>query len=545
MKPLIAILTCHKFKFRADNQRQFWARQDQGFDIRFFLGLGSDRAPGPDEIFLPVRDDYRSMPAKHRAMCEWSDRSGYEHTLRSDDDSYIVLDRLLASGFEAHDYSGRLRSPSGRYPHQFCSGIGYWLSRRACQIVAAAPLPQDHVDDRWVGNLLYAAGIRCHADYRYGVSKSSRNFVSLSEGPRAGNEIICSGEYQSRHEMEKVHQEYLSIRSDGAKLDETLTTFKNRCVKKLGGVKVKTFNIVTALNNGAGLQKDFELLKKIIEDCGHRAVGVPFQSGYIGPSVNVNIFLEVLVPNMLHKAEKNWIVPNSEWWYSRPWDRYLSKVSRVLCKTRDCYRIWSARMPAHSVFIGWESRDLYDQTIVREPHFLHMAGKSETKNTAAVAEAWRKHKIPYPLTAVAFKPCIVSLCKGIPNVTHVERLTDEDVARYINRFRFHIMPSKYEGFGHYIHEAIGCGGIVVTTDAPPMNAFAGIDREMLIPVDHTEPRLAAVFNYVTPDAIAEAVHKAAALDQARLEEIHQAGRKAFLSDREFFREQILEVIRHA
>jgi hypothetical protein len=50
----------------------------------------------------------------------------------------------------------------------------------------------------------------------------------------------------------------------------------------------------------------------------------------------------------------------------------------------------------------------------------------------------------------------------------------------MNRHRFHIMPSKYEGFGHYIHEAIGCGGIVLTTDARPMNEFRGITRQALI-----------------------------------------------------------------
>jgi hypothetical protein len=45
-----------------------------------------------------------------------------------------------------------------------------------------------------------------------------------------------------------------------------------------------------------------------------------------------------------------------------------------------------------------------------------MAGKSETKNTAAVMEAWRQYPLP-PLTVIAWKPNIARNCKGVPNVT--------------------------------------------------------------------------------------------------------------------------------
>lgn len=298
----------------------------------------------------------------------------------------------------------------------------------------------------------------------------------------------------------------------------------------------KTFNLITNLNNGAGLERDYRLLRSLLEAHGHRVTGTQFNSP--NPAFtrhDVNIFLEVVTPEWLPFARENWIVPNSEWWYPA-WDHVLPQVSHVLCKTQDCLRIWSRKAGAAKCrFIGFESDDLYSPEIIRKPAFLHMAGKSETKNTAAVMEAWKNHALPYPLTVVAFKPGIAALCMNVPNVTHVERLTEADVAAYMNEFEFHIMPSKYEGFGHYIHEAIGCGGLVITTDAPPMSEFNGIAKELLIPVGRREQRLEAFFNLVSPSQVADRVHAAAQLSVERKAQIHNQAREAFLSDRAAFR----------
>lgn len=306
----------------------------------------------------------------------------------------------------------------------------------------------------------------------------------------------------------------------------------------------RSFNIITNLTNGAGLQRDYELLKRLLESYGHKVTGTMFNA--VAPTFrrhDVNIFLEVVTPQWIQYASENWIVPNTEWWYPC-WDPFLPRINKVLLKTQDALRLWIKKIgPQRCRFIGFESNDFYVPDIPRQPIFLHMAGKSETKNTMAVTAAWRHEKLPYPLVAVAFKPEIVRLCQNIPNVTHVERYTDAEVIQAMNECRFHIMPSKYEGFGHYIHEAVGCGGIVITTDAPPMNEFDGIGRELLIPVERKLPRLkaGAVFNEVSPRAVADAVHKAAALSEERIAEIATAARAAFLADREYFRAQFKEL----
>lgn len=298
---------------------------------------------------------------------------------------------------------------------------------------------------------------------------------------------------------------------------------------------MSSFNIVTNIVNGAGLQRDYLLLRGLLESYGHQVTGTMFNDA--NPTFrqhDVNIFLEVIRPEHMRFARRNWVMPNSEWWYPE-WEPCLRGMELVLCKTPDAYAIWNAKVGQRAVYTGFESNDFYRPDVKRVPEFLHMAGKSETKNTAAVMAAWRNYNLPYKLTAVAFKPEIVKLCTGVPNVMHVERYTDEQVIQKMNECIFHIMPSKYEGFGHYIHEAIGCGGVVVTTDAAPMNQFGGIPKEVLIPVASVQPRLAARFNLVSADHIAQQVHRAARMTPERIAEIHTQGRAAFLTERNFFR----------
>lgn len=256
---------------------------------------------------------------------------------------------------------------------------------------------------------------------------------------------------------------------------------------------------------------------------------------------DVNIFLEVINPRHLTHARQNWIVPNSEWWYPE-WNQYLNYFSRVLCKTRDCYDLWSRKIgPQKCVYTGFEANDYYAPDVPRVPTFLHLAGKSETKNTAAVMDAWREHHLPYPLIVSAFKPEIVRLTRGVPNVTQVERFPS--VVETMNQCRFHIMPSKNEGFGHAIHEALGCGGVVITTDAPPMNEFVGVDRRFLIPVSQKVSRLMTHFYEVNPMAIAHAVHKAAQTPMDDLLQIGEKARAGFLSERDHFRNKFEEIVR--
>lgn len=307
---------------------------------------------------------------------------------------------------------------------------------------------------------------------------------------------------------------------------------------------MRTFNLITSFN-GVGLEKDTGLLKQLLESHGHSVTCTQFN----GPShafkrFDVNIFLEVVNQHWFNWAGQNWLVPNSEWWLPE-WNPCLPKIDKVLCKTEDCHRIWAAKVGAErTVYTGFEANDRFRADVERKPVFLHLAGKSHTKNTAAVLSAWHQFNLPYPLVVVAFHSDLAELCIGVPNVTHFAHLSDEQIAQTLNECRYHIMPSMYEGYGHAIHEALGCKGVLLTTDAPPMNEIAGIDKRLLIPVSYSQPRFSITYlNEVLPEGVRDAVQRAVALSEVEVEQVGEAARTAFLADREFFRAKFAEVVK--
>lgn len=167
MRPLIAIVTCGKYRERAAAQRRTWIKEAQAFDVRFFFGHGNEAAYD-DEVVLDCPDDYPSLRLKVQRMFRWAVDAGYQQILKTDDDVLILPERL-ATRFRGLDYVGRVRGPSqendapriyGNKEVSFCSGFGYILSARAADVVANAPDNGDWAEDRFAGQALFWAGIR-------------------------------------------------------------------------------------------------------------------------------------------------------------------------------------------------------------------------------------------------------------------------------------------------------------------------------------------------------------------------------------------------
>lgn len=166
MRRLVAIVSCHRFRSRADVLRNTWAKDALGYDIRFFVGGGE--AQRSDEVVIDVPDDYKSLRLKTQRVFSWAHDQGYDHIFKTDDDVYVILERLTKT-FILRDYVGRVRGPSrenvapqiyGPGESSFCSGFGYWVSRGAAKIIADAPDNGDWAEDRFAGNILAYRGIR-------------------------------------------------------------------------------------------------------------------------------------------------------------------------------------------------------------------------------------------------------------------------------------------------------------------------------------------------------------------------------------------------
>ena len=166
---LVAVKSCQRDRALGHHKtiRQTWGRDIQDFDLLFFTGPGESN--NLDEVTLDVADDYDSLPSKTREILRYSLQRGYDFTFLCDTDTFLILRRLLSCGFENWDYSGRIGSfpaigttfsyKDGRgYTNPNChpwasGGLGYFLSRKAAEIVASAE-PISWAEDLSVGQIL-------------------------------------------------------------------------------------------------------------------------------------------------------------------------------------------------------------------------------------------------------------------------------------------------------------------------------------------------------------------------------------------------------
>jgi hypothetical protein len=244
MKLLISIVTCLRYRDRADVLRRTWVPEARklGLDVYFFVGQGA--ALREDEIVLDIGDDYGNLRRKVQKMFAWAVEKGYDFVLKTDDDVILLPERLLASDFHKYDYEGHVRGPSGevgflvrdgeRYASgwelygsgekDYASGFFYTLSQRAARIVANAPDNGDWAEDRFVGQALAAHGILpqpnefyrfwpapCRAKYVLGACPfcewAYRNFICLCPHEQPDKVAALYDYYRRKGTLPTVHDE--------------------------------------------------------------------------------------------------------------------------------------------------------------------------------------------------------------------------------------------------------------------------------------------------------------------------------------------------
>jgi|SRR5690348_2082880 len=315
---------------------------------------------------------------------------------------------------------------------------------------------------------------------------------------------------------------------------------------------MKRFNICSNIDNQVGLQKDYEMLKALLESWGHSVHGVHYAKRNQveeAPGADANLFLEVVNYDLIARgvARKNILIPNPEW--LAPWDHKngLPDFDLVLCKTQDAVRIMNKLTDTAKVkYIGFESQDLYDETIPRERKFLHVAGQSRYKNTMSVCYAFAKmmqdEDVKPQLTVVGAYPDEYAFAKDAPNIKTFQRVSDDEMKQLLNLHQFNLIPAGYEGWGHGLHEALGCGAVTITTNFPPMNEFDGVARDLLVPYQDTIPELSAMRARVVAAPVRDIVKKALKLKPEQIDEISRAARAAFLAQREDFRNNLKAIV---
>lgn len=182
MKIALAIQSCAAYRDRRDGMRTTWLRdKPDHVDACFFVGGGTDC---DDATCLPCGDAYADCAAKQFEMIRHC--RDYDYVFFCDDDTYVVVGRLMESGFQQHQYMGcPCRVDEGNFVMAH-GGAGFWMSRAA--MAAALEIGPGHprvvpttFSDRLVGNLMTVAGVPLWGDYRFNLGKyvGDRGFCNI------------------------------------------------------------------------------------------------------------------------------------------------------------------------------------------------------------------------------------------------------------------------------------------------------------------------------------------------------------------------------
>lgn len=257
-------------------------------------------------------------------------------------------------------------------------------------------------------------------------------------------------------------------------------------------------------DNGVGLTADMELLGAMLTRAGHRVERIDWRAPRM-KRADVAIFLELWNPNLARYARRVVGVFNLEW-FQTAWARDLPRVHQLWAKSAEAHDAYQRMHLRQSTLTGFLSRDLMDATVPREATAFHLRGHSDFKNTVKVIEAWRRDpKLP-PLTIVSSTPLDVP-----PHVRLLGRIPDAELRLEMNRATYHVCPSRAEGWGHYITEAMSVGAIVITTDASPMNEHIRPEWGVLVPSSSTGRHGLVSVHGVSSRALGEAMRRAVAL----------------------------------
>lgn len=317
--------------------------------------------------------------------------------------------------------------------------------------------------------------------------------------------------------------------------------------------KPKTRINLIGWDNGRGLSHDLRLLRETLQSLGHEvyitSVGpkrrrwtphtfwlrlrLMWQSfrrgGHVDWTFDSNIMLEHVQPAYFGLARRNFFIPNPEWLSPRD-ERHLQRFDAVFAKTRVAADFFEMRgLPTR--YIGFRSTDCLASQTPRKPHFLHLAGASRMKGTARLLAVWRQHP-EWPMLLVLQSP---HSAQGMPaepsrdNVEHrVATLSNIEEIRFLqNSHRFHVCLSEAEGWGHYIAEAMSCGAVTITCDAPAMNELVQPDRGMLVAATAAGRLNAATRYHFDEDALEAAVNRAMNMTAAECEAMGSSARAWF------------------
>lgn len=294
----------------------------------------------------------------------------------------------------------------------------------------------------------------------------------------------------------------------------------------------KTFLLI-AKDNSYGLVRESMMVEQQLKRLGHKVFkaapkGRPMKSRITRQKhADVIIFFERLFPAWYSAADEFYLVPNQERYPHRQVHR-LKKLDAVLTKTNHADEVFKS-VGCKTIDIGFSSEDRQDIQFTKDKSkFFHLAGGSTLKGTEVILNLWSKHPewptlilIQKEKTAPKKVPSNVLLYSGY--------LSNHELLKLQNECGIHLCPSRSEGWGHHIVEALSTAAIVLTTNAPPMNEHIHEDFGILVPYDHQSPRHIGTNFYIDEAKLESAISRLIQMDDLEFSNKSEKARMAYKS----------------
>lgn len=305
---------------------------------------------------------------------------------------------------------------------------------------------------------------------------------------------------------------------------------------------MKRINIIV-WDNGAGLSRDRDILYDILTDAGFQVTingysSCPKKVRHL--TYDVNIFIECLHHEWFWHAHVNVLIPNPEWFQDK-WHPDLTRLDRVLCKTEDAQKTFD-ELGCKTEFISFSSVDRLDDKYEKSyEKYFHLAGRSTQKGTRPLIELWSRYP-EWPTLTIVQNPETAEVT-SVDNIRHIVKYVDDTLLQfYQNVHGVHLCPSESEGYGHYIGEALSCGALTVTTNAPPMNELVTAERGILIDYHASNPKNLGTNYYVDVEDMERKVKQVLSMDISVKKQLGENARKWYEQNNQFFRGRIVEIM---
>lgn len=259
------------------------------------------------------------------------------------------------------------------------------------------------------------------------------------------------------------------------------------------------------------------------------------------PRYDVNLFIEGVVPWWVPHAHFNLLIPNQDWFHGY-WRPYLKEFDYILCKTEIAEKVFSPW--GRTLYIGFTSEDCQLPEIT--PNYdraFHLGSDRVRLKTDLIWQIWREHPDFPPLTLSS---------RTLPPKTEIPKnltwirdfIPTAKLRRLQNSHGVHLYPTRIEGFGHRITEAMSCRGALLTTDAPPMNEIVTPDCGILVPYEKTQPQHWGTQYHVTHDTLTAALETLWGTDISTRRAWGKQARQYYEERDRSFRQRLPELLRN-